>query len=1092
MMPGQTSDLKSSAAPAATITMSRPTFCIAFVAFVWLSLTDVVFTEATDPAGDFDLDIELADEVEGQGLESLRVSHLSEIFKWPGVTEKGKGDAQETDWQTDEVKRYPGRILVRPGEKPISTPIRIPEDGAYRIWLGYLTAVGEKHPVQLALTGKNSSKHIFGAVALSATSAESIEEELPLRFDGGSEKNTFLVDPVVVWEYQDVELKGGLTELKLASRDRRARLDALFISRCRSVNPGGSRVVGQTGTFNRIFYRFRVHAGGGKKALHTIRGNAKYIIAPASTGPYGSPLERVVSAEGVSEIPAEEWSGWLDATKATTTRGSYVNVMLDIRGKAKSPPVEGHLEIECAWFPHPGAVTGRTKVPIENGECSFLGPALWERLPSPPCPPAGAGNGTAFGVRAFNDMQKLRTHREELERQIAQIPENSLRPGVLPRRLKLMTMARLSPAEYDLAIPLLKRTGFNFIYGIRSEAKEEYGLHREDFKPTSTELYYLFVKLMKKYGPLLEDFHVGQTHDGDIDALIHKIDKEKPGYRTLAHWHPMGDEIGPVVTLDSVNSVPSQRKVFHEYLRRVSKGKSEFFGASSFDHLPYLPEPDKNMGRFRRRLAYHCARFKWHVTADFYAKKTAILRTVYPNTRTMANYSPYRVFYYGAGMNRSQNSFALPRANACTGHFGEDWLSPNLAPSLAGVQTESFFASVLQCGVRKHGQPLGMYLIWKLGELDRKLPLLVSHGLKTINLYHWGPRYLGGGSPESSSHRVDTYAELNRAARALGPADEIIAEGRRESARAAILYNRTDEIWNNGSPWVRTDRIYAFLALRHAHIPVDLILEEDLNKDSLKQYSFLYLNGSNIRRVTIPELAGWVKAGGLLYASSGTALRDEYDDPLSSASDLFGATQRHAGVSAGSQEVYQGWLTQLQSIDTISIRESPVTPEIKVPVVAVKTAIEPGAAKPVARFSDGTCAGVTRNLGKGKVVLLGVMPGYLYAHNAPRDAYNHPVNYKADRRSILTRAALSVCQPTATYSNPLVEISRFDHETGIAVIVTDLSYKPGTPGRLTITTDRRIKEVIASLSGKLEWERKGKNIIVELPVPSPVDVVILR
>ncbi|MDP6114911.1 MAG: hypothetical protein QGG53_23865, partial [Planctomycetota bacterium] len=115
-----------------------------------------------------------------------------------------------------------------------------------------------------------------------------------------------------------------------------------------------------------------------------------------------------------------------------------------------------------------------------------------------------------------------------------------------------------------------------------------------------------------------------------------------------------------------------------------------------------------------------------------------------------------------------------------------------------------------------------------------------------------------------------------------------------------------------------------------------------------------------------------------------------------------------------------------------------------------------------------------------------------YAHNAPRDAHNHPVNYKADRRSILTRAALSVFQPTATYSNPLVEISRFDHETGIAVIVTDLSYKPGTPGRLTITTDRRIKEVIASLSGKLEWERKGKNIIVELPVPSPVDVVILR
>jgi hypothetical protein len=443
-------------------------------------------------------------------------------------------------------------------------------------------------------------------------------------------------------------------------------------------------------------------------------------------------------------------------------------------------------------------------------------------------------------------------------------------------------------------------------------------------------------------------------------------------------------------------------------------------------------------------------------------------------------------------MDHGQNSFALPRQNACTGHWGEDWLPASGVSSIAGIQTESYFASILRCGASLHGQPVGIYLVWKLGELDRKIGLLVANGVKTFNVYYWGPRYFGGGSPESSSHRVDSYAELNRAARALGPADEILAAGEREPARVALLYNRTDEMWNAGSPWVRTDRIYTFLALRHAHLPVDLILEEDLTPERLQPYKVLYLNGVNIRRAALAPLQRWIEQGGILYAVSATAQRDEYDDPLPEAEDLLGAAQAPGGSSRGSPEAYQPLLTAHQPIDTIAFEETPCTPAGTAAVVGVKTVLIPKSGKPVARYADGSCAGVCREIGKGRVLLLGVMPGYLYAHNAPRDADGRPVNYTAARRALVTQTALAACPPTVTHSDPLVEVARFDHATGIAVVFTDMSYKPGTPGVLTVATARKIAAVTGALAGPLKWRREGDALRIECPAPAPLDVVLLR
>lgn len=877
-------------------------------------------------APELDLDefpLELEDEDADEDPTLLGISHLSEIFKWPGVEEEAADAGEVHGWTRQLTGQHPGRPLVRPGPgKAIQTVVNIPRPGPYRVWLSCLTKIGDKHPVRLRLEGRNRGDHLFGAAPMPQAGAEEAEARLPVRFDHDEDRSMYLAKKVIVWEYWDTELEAGTTVLSLASSDGSARLDALFLSRSKAFAPGGSRVVGQHGTLNRMYYRFRVSPEDGSVKEVTIQGSIAFIVPPTTRGPYHAGLGDVTSLDGQREIPVGEWSAWLDAVEATTTKGTYANAVLTVEVARNRPLDRGVLEVQDAWHAHPGAVMATARVPIRDGKAAVLVPAYWKRFPTAECPAPGQGGRAPFVVRHLAAEQELRSHRRELEIQVARIPEESLQPGVMPRLLRIMTLARVEPTEYEVAIPLLKRAGFNCLYPISQDAKRQYGLHPEDYKPRGGDMYRLIVPLFWKYGHRLEHYRTGETRDPAVEAYARKLEDEDPAYRHHAHWTPMGDEIGPAVNALSVNTVPAQCRAFHDYLRQVSDSDPSFFGATTFDVLDFVGTATPRMNRCERRRYYHSAVFRWQATAEFYRKRTDILRRIFPNIRTMANYSPYTVFYFGTGMDRGQNSFALPRANACTGHWGEDWLSANGVASLAGVQTESFFASVLRCGASRHGQPVGIYLVWKLGELDRKMGLLVSHGIRNVHVYYWGPRYLGGGSPESSRHRVGSYAELNRAARAFGPADETIVRGTREPARVALLYNRTAEMWNDGNAWCRTDRIYTFLALRHAQVPVDLVLEEDLTEERLRPYRVLYLNGTNIRRDALKAAARWVERGGIVYAVSATAMRDEYDDPLPEAQALFGARPVPGGGSVGSQEVYQEWLTAHEPVDTVTIRES--------------------------------------------------------------------------------------------------------------------------------------------------------------------------
>ena len=153
---------------------------------------------------------------------------------------------------------------------------------------------------------------------------------------------------------------------------------------------------------------------------------------------------------------------------------------------------------------------------------------------------------------------------------------------------------------------------------------------------------------------------------------------------------------------------------------------------------------------------------------------TTAAEKVFPNVRTYCNFSPHPPMF-GGHMNGSY-WFVLTREGGGTLAWGEDWATGG-SWGMAGIQTVSYYGAWVECAARKHGLPAGFYNVASCGRPDRKMFSLVAHGIFWQHIYDYGPKYMWAEGSNSWSESPGVYAQLARGARALGPADEIIAKG---------------------------------------------------------------------------------------------------------------------------------------------------------------------------------------------------------------------------------------------------------------------------------------------------------------------------
>jgi hypothetical protein len=211
-----------------------------------------------------------------------------------------------------------------------------------------------------------------------------------------------------------------------------------------------------------------------------------------------------------------------------------------------------------------------------------------------------------------------------------------------------------------------------------------------------------------------------------------------------------------------------------------------------------------------------------------------------------------------------------------------------------------------------------------------------------------------------------------------------------------------------------------------------------------------------------------------------------YGDPLAETVELFGARQAEAGAG------------QTGSVARVTMPASDWFPacDWKSPG-DLAFVLEPTTAKPLGVYGGGECAATVNAVGKGQAILLGFRPGLVFRDNGQ--------SYKAGVREWLAAPVLKrLGRQRVELDYAPAEGTLFEHESGLAVMLAHFGIydahaqgghawaSPTNGLRLSVQTDRPIREVSSALRGPLEWKRAGDRIEIKAPPLDPVDVIILK
>lgn len=750
----------------------------------------------------------------------------------------------------------------------------------------------------------------------------------------------------------------------------------------------------------------------------------------------------------------------------------------------------GLCDVQLAWHPHPAAVDKTITVEIDEATALFCAP-LYNKGKGKAVAPDPAAVAGVWGVLGPDYLARFKTTADFNRQFRAQIEEARKTLGLtgevlrLPPGLRIVTPVKGRHSELRDLSKTLAEMGINGIWDLPPDLCREAGME-----------------------PALMPgafFHTCDPADPARPILVRRqmelklaeAVKGNPGYAAQATDLCVGDEIGNIAGAPKIAQSVACMKRFRAYLARVLREKGEtpaFFGVEELADLPCLSRMGPHPGVYERRLFSHSMKFREVLNADYYRAITDVATNLYPQVRTFANYSPAPLRQGDQTMNGG-GWFGLVRNGGVTMSWGEDWVYK--IGSFTGYEIVSYYAALTECAARRNGKPSGFYVVPYCGNAAGNIVSVLSRNIKTICLFNFGPGYNGTGMEGNWSDQPQAYPPIVKALHVAAFAGRPLAEGRIESRRVALLYNRDHEIMLGGSRGEQSDRALTFAALANCRQNADVILNEDLTPEILGRYGALVLNGFCLPREAVPVLEKWVEQGGLLIGAAGAGSRDATDGPLLEMDALFGASQAVLDLSQGYFSPIE--LYKHKPVGTITVQETLFTPALTAEVVGLKVGLRPTTAQPVATFEDGTCAATLRAVGKGHVLLWGVQPGILY--KGRRDgvkSYVDEMSRYADERLALFEKPLrqALGEPPLTTDTPQLELTRFDLGPETAILVNNMRKHDWRadmpPAEIRLRTGQPVQEVASALAGKLAWTRDGEWVKITLPVPDSVDSIRVR
>jgi len=490
------------------------------------------------------------------------------------------------------------------------------------------------------------------------------------------------------------------------------------------------------------------------------------------------------------------------------------------------------------------------------------------------------------------------------------------------------------------------------------------------------------------------------------------------------------------------------------------------------------------------------ARVGWYATtfneeeqfANFRAMSDQAKREIGPQVETGANYSPHVMPQYYGPIYQWIDIF---KHKGMTMYWAEDYVFSVPQPP----QFVSWMFSTVRCAVKYNQQKIHFYIMphapGQLASFFRRgMVYAMGAGANHVDNFWVAPAENFTENFVSWGY-TDMFQAIHESIYDSGEIEPYRAGGTFRPGRAAVLiskatdYNERREALDPAQdPFMklcgnppnkpkgktqaeqvtigRLDQQLLYLALKHDQLAVDLLTEEDVLEGRLKGYDVLYCAGQWIDHRVPPVLEGWVKDGGILYASAGLGHKNEFDEDDAGLAGVLGvkigAMKRNALTLRPFME-----LPLVEPIDTITMGEK------KIPAIALRQDLTPDSAKVLATWADGKPAVTVRELGKGKAFAVGTAAGHTYyrtglrktpyARGGKKTVYN-PVNFDAaaTELALLGAHAKEVARDVKC-SNTYVEALVIDNAKGTLLTLVNWDNEPVNGMKATVKLPFKPKSV---------------------------------
>jgi len=466
-----------------------------------------------------------------------------------------------------------------------------------------------------------------------------------------------------------------------------------------------------------------------------------------------------------------------------------------------------------------------------------------------------------------------------------------------------------------------------------------------------------------------------------------------------------------------------------------------------------------------RRVGWYAQTFNEEERFGFYRDLTAQAKALLgPQVETGANYSPHGMpMYYGP----IYQWIDIFKHNGMTMYWAEDYIFSVPMPP----QIISWMLATVRCGVKYNQQKVHFYVMphapgQRADFLRRNMIYAPGAGVHHVDNFWVGP-------PESFTENsvawgyTDTYRVIHESIFDTAEAEPLLTGATVRPGRVAVLLSKAtdhnerllqvpkgqDALMANckNAPATiqqiigRVEAQMLYLALLHGQHRVDLVTEDDIADGILSKYDVLHVAGEWIDHRVPATLETWVKNGGVLYASGGLGIRNEFNESDPAFLKVLGLASAETAKN----------LAVIRPV-----MELPVAPPIgeiafegaTIPAVGLKQVLVPADAKVLGTWADGKPAVTVRELGQGKAFAVGTLAGCAYLRTGlavqpfPRGGNLCPVtptefDPAAGKLARLGVDAKPVEEP-AVCDNPFVEAIVMDGPAGSVVTLANWTAEP--------------------------------------------------